>query len=567
MKDANPQLKINGKEDIFSASTIGIYIIQEGKFVYVNKKFEELTGYTIEELKGRNSLFMVFPEEREPVRKCAIDMLKGKRSLPYEYRILNKNLEVRWIMETVTPIEYMGKRAVLGYFMDITDKKLAERALIESEKKFRNLVESASMGIFILKKENIVYSNQEATNITEFSPEELSSMKFFSLFPEEYKNSLKEKLSQVSSWRQEIKMVTKNGRKRWIDLSLNPFDEVHFLALIRDVTEEKMAKMAVEESERRFRSVVENFPDGIAIHKDFRVIYVNPSALKMWGGSSPEEIIGKNIFDFVHPDFHEMVKERISFMLKENTGVPFTEERFILKNGYPLDVEVTAMPVLFGGEKAILTIVRDITERKRIQRQLESSLEQVNRIIESTIQAMGKIVETKDPYTAGHHKRTTILAMAVARELGFHEDTIKGLKTASLVHDIGKIFVPSEILNKPGPINGIEFEMIKLHPQYGYEILKMIDFPWPVAEIVYQHHEMMNGSGYPRGLRGDKILPEARILAIADFVEALSSHRPYRPAKGVDYALNEIKQNRGTLFWEEAVDAVLKLFQEKGFKF
>jgi putative nucleotidyltransferase with HDIG domain len=180
---------------------------------------------------------------------------------------------------------------------------------------------------------------------------------------------------------------------------------------------------------------------------------------------------------------------------------------------------------------------------------------------------MSLVVEMRDPYTAGHQKRVTDLAVAIAKDMGFSADKIDGIRMAGLIHDIGKISAPAEILAKPGRITENEFALIKEHPRVGYDILKKIEFPWPVAKIVLQHHERMNGSGYPQGLQGKYILLEARIIAVADVVESIASFRPYRPALGIQAALKEITEDKGTLYDAQVADACLKLFSEKRFTF
>jgi len=196
---------------------------------------------------------------------------------------------------------------------------------------------------------------------------------------------------------------------------------------------------------------------------------------------------------------------------------------------------------------------------------LRDTLEKLRKAMEGTIQVISSTVEMRDPYTAGHQRRVAALAGAIAAKMGLTEDRIDGLRMAGLIHDLGKIAVPAEILSKPGRITEAEFNMIKCHPQTGYDILKDMKFPWPLAQIVLEHHERMDGSGYPQGLSGEDTLLEARILAVADVVEAMASHRPYRPALGIDRALDEIQQNRGTLYDTVVVDACLKLFKEKEF--
>ncbi len=204
-----------------------------------------------------------------------------------------------------------------------------------------------------------------------------------------------------------------------------------------------------------------------------------------------------------------------------------------------------------------LSLEREVGERKKANETLKSSLN-------GTVDALARAVEMRDPYTAGHQKRVSDLAVAVGQEMGFSEDRLEGIRVIGLLHDIGKIIVPSEVLTKPSKLNDHEFLFIKAHAQAGYDILKEIVFPWPVAQAVLQHHERLNGSGYPLGLKGDEIMAEARILAVADVTESMSSHRPYRPALGIKAAMEEIIGKRGILYAPEAADAVAEVFRKKG---
>lgn len=208
-----------------------------------------------------------------------------------------------------------------------------------------------------------------------------------------------------------------------------------------------------------------------------------------------------------------------------------------------------------------------LAERNQAEERLQHSLEKLRRAMEGIVQAMAVTVEKRDPYTAGHQRRVANLACAIAKEMGLSADQIDGIRMAGLIHDLGKIAVPAEILSKPTRLTDIEFSLIKTHAQAGYEMLDTIDFPWPIAQMVHQHHERIDGSGYPKGLSGEDILVEARILGVADVVEAIASHRPYRPARGIDKALDEISQNKSTLYDPEVVNACLKVLSEKGFKF
>ena len=198
---------------------------------------------------------------------------------------------------------------------------------------------------------------------------------------------------------------------------------------------------------------------------------------------------------------------------------------------------------------------------------LQESMEKLRKALEGSVRSIALTVEMRDPYTAGHQQRVADLASAIGKEMELSGDQVEGLRMASMIHDIGKISVPAEILSKPGPITETEFDLIKAHAQTGYDILKTMEFPWPIERIILQHHERMDGSGYPLCLRSEDILLEARILGVADVVEAMASHRPYRPALGIDKALGEISENKGILYDPEVVGACLKLFEERGFVF
>ena len=211
--------------------------------------------------------------------------------------------------------------------------------------------------------------------------------------------------------------------------------------------------------------------------------------------------------------------------------------------------------------------IADRTYRRNLEQKVEERTAELQKTLSGVIYALTMTVEYRDPYTAGHQQRVADLASTIAKEMGFPEDKIMGIRMAGALHDIGKIAVPVEILSKPGRLSKTEFELIKNHSQVGYDILNSIKFPWPLSQIILQHHERMDGSGYPNGLLGKEILIEARIIGVADVVEAMASHRPYRPALGIDKALEEVSINKGKLYDVKVVNACLKVFKDKGFKF
>jgi PAS domain S-box-containing protein len=237
------------------------------------------------------------------------------------------------------------------------------------------------------------------------------------------------------------------------------------------------------------------------------------------------------------------------------------------KSGDTITVAVTVVAIRYESGSTLYFdgIIEDITERKQAQKQIQDSVLRLQKTVKEIIEAMAYIGEVRDPYTAGHQRRVAQLSMAIGKAMGLNDEQIEGLTMASFVHDIGKILVPADILSKPGKLTKPELDMLRDHPRIGHEILKTIEFPWPIADIVLQHHERINGSGYPFGLTGDRISIEARILAVADVVEAMSSHRPYRPALGIDKALEEISLNRGILYDSLTVDCCIALFKEQGY--
>jgi PAS domain S-box-containing protein/putative nucleotidyltransferase with HDIG domain len=286
-------------------------------------------------------------------------------------------------------------------------------------------------------------------------------------------------------------------------------------------------------------------------------------------GWKKEEALGKDLkkrFYITNIEKKRPQKRKRKAQRPGRTNIHLASQALLVdKKSKQIPVDYSYAPIKDGSgeELGSVLVLRDISERMRSQQELKQSLEKLQRILQETIQSISRIVETRDPYTAGHQRRVANLACAIAQELGLSKDRIDGIRMAGAIHDIGKLYVPAEILSKPTKLNETEMALVKSHPQIGYEILKGIEFPWPVAEIVLQHHERMLGNGYPNGLKGEEILLEARIMGVADVVEAMSSHRPYRPALGLKKALEEISRYRGYYYDPIVVDACVKLFSER----
>jgi PAS domain S-box-containing protein len=335
-----------------------------------------------------------------------------------------------------------------------------------------------------------------------------------------------------------------------------------------DITERKQAEEALRESEERYRALFDRSLDLVYI-TDFegRFIDANDAALNRLGYTR-EEIRSLNFASLLSEDQLLFAVKTLQEVRETGIHKSLMDFRLRHKNGSDVYVETRGSTVMSNGTPvAIQAIARDITDRKRAEEELRKSLEQLRRAIQTTIQVLVMAVEMKDPYTAGHQRRMTNLARTMATEMGLPPEKIEGLRMAGVIHDIGKITLPTEILSKPTKLSAIELSLIREHVRLGYDILKDVESPWPLAEIVLQHHERLDGSGYPRGLKGEEILIEARILAVADVVEAMASHRPYRPALGIDAAMEEIEQNRGLLYDSHVVDTCLRVFREEGYEF
>ena len=331
-----------------------------------------------------------------------------------------------------------------------------------------------------------------------------------------------------------------------------------------EITERKLAEEALKQSEEQYRSLVVNLDDVIfTINAEDHITYISPVVERL-AGYKAEEIIGKPFLSYVHPDDRQDLRE--SFRRTLSGQLEPTEFRLVRKDGHSIYVCSVNRVFAEHGQVSLTGVLSDITERKRAEDELRESHGKLAKTFEQTVESLASIAEMRDPYTAGHQVRVASLGCRIASEIGMPAEQIGAIRTAAMLHDIGKIIVPSEILNKPGRLSVLERSFVGAHAQASYEILKNIEFEFPIAEIILQHHEKLDGSGYPRGLSGDSILKEARVLTVADVIEAMASHRPYRPALPLKTALEEISSHRGTLYDADVVDACLRLFLEKGFR-
>jgi PAS domain S-box-containing protein/putative nucleotidyltransferase with HDIG domain len=320
-------------------------------------------------------------------------------------------------------------------------------------------------------------------------------------------------------------------------------------------------------NQQNLLALVKASPLGIVVFDLDGTILLWNHATEEITGWREEAVLGLPIVGFADEKWEEFeVIRRRTLNQEVFQSLPMATTR---KDGRRIVISYSSAPVFDSGNRIVATmaVIYDISEKMKMEADLKDSLEKTSRILDGTVHSLSSAMEKRDPYTSGHQQRVAQLACALAGEIGgITAERLKGIWTAAILHDIGKLYVPAEILTRPGQLSRIEFELVKSHAEAGYEILKDIEFQWPVPLIVRQHHERLDGSGYPAGLKGDDILFEARILGAADVVEAMSSHRPYRPGKGVESALEELRSLRGTAYDSSVVDACLTVFRN-GFQF
>lgn len=338
------------------------------------------------------------------------------------------------------------------------------------------------------------------------------------------------------------------------------------MALYKHQMESKLKKF-----ERWLATTLKSIGDAVISTDIGRSVILMNTAAEVLTGWTQEDVLGRDLLSlmkFVDEHTGEYINDPVQQVLAGGTFEHNREALLLNRQGAKIPVTMGISPITnnAGIITGVVFVLRDMTLQKAAELETKNTLTKLRHSMNAIIDAMAYAVEARDPYTAGHQRRVTNLARTIAEEMGLGEDQIDGIRMAGVIHDLGKISVPAEILSKPGRLSNLEFQIIKTHSQTGYEILKNIDFPWPIASIVLQHHEKMDGSGYPMGLKGDDIFIEARIITVADVVEAMASHRPYRPALGIEISLDEISKNRGVLYDNDAVGACLKVF-EKGFQF
>ena len=610
-------------------SPVGIYFLEGDRFIYVNPALARIFGYTPQEIVGKlGPLDITHPDDRSLVELKIRQRIRGDvKHVRYEFRGVRKDGEVIFCEALGSRVEHEGRPAIVGTLLDVTGRKRMEeklwwelgvksaiseisrtmvalsssveeiaevvldraRALTGSPHGFASVIDPSTgndvrlvitegmkgCSLSIEGKSKAFSKGKDGRYPGLWGHALNTGVPFYTNLPEAH-----ETFKGVPRGHVPIKCflavpaILGNKILGQVALANAPQGYTHqdleaverLVDLYALAIERERETQALKESEEKYRVLTEASLTGIFIQQDGKYVFVNERFARMHG-YEVKEVLGRVYLELVYPGDQEMVKSIVSKRLKGEEAPQEYELRRLTKDGRVLWCKMMAVRVQYKGRPAVMGNIVDVSDLKKLEVELRESLGKLERILESTIKAFASAVEKKDPYTAGHQRRVAQLARAVAREMGLSDSQVEGIYMAGLVHDVGKISVPSEILSKPGQLNHTEFEIIKTHPQVGYEILKEIEFPWPVAQIVLQHHERLDGSGYPQGLVNGEILLEARIIAVADVVEAMASHRPYRPALGIEEAMREILQGRGTLYEPQAVDVCVKLFSEGGFRF
>ncbi len=445
-------------------------------------------------------------------------------------------------------------------------------SIASSELRYRRLFESAQDGILILdfKSGKIVDANPFIIGLIGYAFSELLGKELWEIGCIIDKELVRKAYMELQSKNyiryEDLPLQHKQGHIIDVEFVSNVYDvgrEKVIQCSIRDVSERKFLAQKVAQSELRYRSLFERAQNGIMI-LDFvsgKIVDANPFILNLLGFSA-SELCGKELWEMGSMLDKEFALQAFE-VLQKKSYIRYENLPLRKKYGQLIDVEFISNVYYVGGEKVIQCDIRDISSQKKLVSYQNLAVSNMDDLV-NVLVAMS---EARDPYTAGHQQRVAELSVAIAKELRYSEANLEGLRMSTVLHDIGKFAIPAEILTKPNALSEDEMGLLRSHVVEGYKILKLIHFPWPVAQTVLQHHERLDGSGYPNGLKGDSISDEARIIGVADTVEALTSSRPYRSAVGLDIALMNIQEESDRLFDPKIVAVCIRLFREKKFKF
>lgn len=572
---------------ILETTEEGYYEIDlAGNFTFFNEPVCKLLGYPKKELMGLNNRAYTDKETARKVFQAFNKVYRtGEPTKEFDWQIIRKDGSRRYIEQSAALIKDTSGKPMgfRGIFHDITERKQIEQLLKQSEEKYRLLADHVKDLVWLMDMDlKITYISPSVEKITGYTLDDLkksplhkslttqSFQEAMNIYSEEFPRIVANPWYLMNNLI-EMELIRKNGKILWVECAFTVIrDEdgnpLSILGEGRDITERKSMKYSLRKSEENFRHSLDDSPLGVRIvTAEGETLYANKAILDIYGYDNVDELkhtpLQKRYTSESYADF-KLRQEKRS---RGETGPSEYEISIVRKDGDVRFIQALRKEIFWNGEKQYQIIYQDVTERRKAEEKLKKTMNSLRKSIKTTIQVLGVASEARDPYTAGHQRRVADLARAIATEMKLSQDIIEGIRMTGAIHDIGKISIPSEILCKPTVLSDLEFSLVKAHCQHSYDIIKDVESPWPLADIVYQHHERMDGSGYPKGLKQKDILIEARILAVADVVEAMMSYRPYRPALGLKLALAEIEEHAGTLYDRDVANACLKLFREKNF--
>ncbi len=562
---------------------------EEGRVLAVNQAWEDFTGYTSEEAVGTPYAEFVPEHSLSEFRRNMGILFEVGHLEGAPCHIRHKDGTPRRILLFARLSRTGSSTSTRCILLDATSIDEAKRQISESETRFRTIFEVAPTPIVVHDGRTVVLANDAAADFLGYeSPEALEGAEIASFVHPDSAPEIAERVKRMMSedWTAPLvdeKYVRKDGTPVHAQtiaspLTVNGKRLIHVLAL--DQSEQHKAQNALRESEERFRGLFEASADAIVVHDGKIVLLANDSALRNFRIPADTPAEGQDVTRYIHPDSQSLVMGRVAALMSGQRPHAPIETKLCRSDGTVWEAEAVSSVITLDGRKVMQTTFRDLTERKRTERELSLYREELERLVDERTASLSKAranltavtavvgttVEMRDPYTAGHQRRVAQLTVAIATAMEMDSERVAALEVAALMHDVGKVLVPAEILSKPTKLTNIEFELAKSHAQAGYDIVDSANLQDPIAEIVYQHHERLDGSGYPRGLTAGSLLAESRVLMVADVFEAMASHRPYRPALGDAAALEELLDGKGTRYDEDVVDTCVAVIAN-GFTF
>jgi PAS domain S-box-containing protein len=555
------------------------------RFIRFNRAGEDLLGYSREELLGKSDYDFFPKEQADHFTQKDRDVLNGKEVLDIpEESLQTRSKGERTIHTKKVPLlDAKGEpEFLLGISEDITERKKMEETLRERDIRLKKLTSWVPGMIYQFTRRPdgtyyVPFATEAIKDIYGCLPEDVRE-DFYPIarviLPEDLGKvfgSIEYSAKNLTIWTCEYRVQIPGQSIKWLLGKSTPEKladgSITWYGFITDITDIKKAEEELRKSEEEFRALAESMPQIVWVtRKDGWNIYFNQQWVD-YTGLTLEESYGHGWNTPFHPDDKQKAWDAWQNATKNN-DIYSIESRLRRADGVYHWWLIRGVPLLEKTGEIIkwFGTCTDIDNIKLAEKKLLDTIDNLRKSFGATVHVLVSALEMRDPYTAGHQLRVADLARTIATEMGLSHQKIEGLRMAGSIHDIGKLSIPSEILSKPSKLTDLEFSLIKEHSQTGYNILKDVESPWPLAQIIYQHHERMDGSGYPRNLKGDEILMEARIMAVSDVVESMASHRPYRAAIGIEAALEEIEKNKGMLYDDAVVDACLRLFREKGFQ-